>query len=561
MSTTIITALYDIGRDNLTGRHAYRPFSNYLLWFKNILAINVPMIIYIPQALESYVREHRSYSQTQIMIIEFHELPAYKYHNRTQDAINNMRSERNMPFYFNDCPEFITAKYEVMIFSKFGFLKDTANRNPFNTEYFIWLDAGTYRDNLPFNSSLSFPHPYKVRLLEDKFLVYDQNFNVNNKEPLKDKRNYLRRNQNEICAYILGGNVTAVNKIYYKFWSLVDDALNMGVINNEQHLLQLMILEDPDDYFIWNRMGHKHTNFAIPTRDRMIPYELSLNTHMSYSYRINSKIKLLTIATKELDPISYQRWELTAKYYGYNYEILGRDEPWKGFNTKIRLFHERLSTINESYAILSDCTDLFFCGSSDEAYDKFLSFKQDIVIGGELEIYCPGSQYSWEVLIKCFSSLNKDSPYLYPNSGFIMGKTSKLLELMDLHMDCSDDQTACFRTIMEKQLPITIDYYTKLIGNIPNYGVKTVDAVEMFTYDPKISRYVNKTIINPDSIFDTAPIALHFPGKNIHNMERFYNISQSNATIPESTTDGWGFILIIVIIIIIIVIGLIAWLY
>jgi hypothetical protein len=558
--TTLVTGLYNIGRDQLQGKHAKRSFDKYLNWFKQVLSINVPMVVFVPQYLQDYVEQHRPANyQTQIIVREFEDLRAFKkYYSLMQHTIDQMVKEPNrdgkIPRYFADCPEFITARYETIIFSKFDFLKEASTTNPFDSQYFIWLDAGTFYQEPPFNKTLPWPDEYKIRLLNDKFLVSDYNFNVNDKRPLQDKRNYLRSNRNEICAFVLGGTKLAIDRVHHQFWQLVDEALNMGVINNEQHFLQLMALEKSEWYYIWNRTRYHYTKLTTPLRDRMIPAELATGTYMGEHYPINSQIKVLAVATKNLAKSTYQSWENTARHYGYNYEILGQNDEWQGFQTKIKLYHERLLTVTEPYAVLVDSTDVFFCGSSNELFDKLRDRKTDVVVGGEYELYYlehKGGKYSRDQLTSYFNDQsNQTGKFVYPNSGFIAGKTNLLRKLMRVQLteQYQDDQVACIDSMYQQIVPMTLDYDTSIIGNVPNYGTR--EPVKCFEYDKSQGRYRN-------NISGEYPIAFHFPGKNWHAMREFYNISQADAFTTTPVTSGssvnTGYIFLIVIIVLIIV--------
>lgn len=551
-NTTLVTALYDIGRDNLTGIHAHRKFSKYLNWFKNLLLINVPMIIFIPPELHSYVSEHRnSKYDTKIIIRKFEELIAYQnYHNRIQNTINTMTKEPDtngsIPKHFSDCPEFITAKYETIIFSKFDFLKEASDDNPFNTDYFIWLDAGTFYNIPSFDYESSWPDPYKIKIIKDRFLVSNYSFDVNNKRGLTNKREYLRLNQNDICAYILGGNKGAIDRIHKLFWNEVNNALNIGVINNEQHILQLMVLENPEYYYIWYQTRHKYPKYECPLRDRMIPCELAKGTFVGEHYAINPNVRLLTLATREIHKKTYKRWKNTARHFGYQYEILGRKEPWQGFNTKIRLFKERLQTVTEPYTVLTDGTDLFFCATADELYDKFIKSGKNIIVGGELKIYYPGGKLSTDAIYSHFDPI-RESEHAYPNSGFIIGKTEYVKRLMEINSEYNDDQVACFDAIYHNKIDLVIDYKTEFVGNVAYYT-----GVEYFGFDDKVKRYKNMKN-------NEYPVAFHFPGKNLYMMKEFYNNCQFDMLdTPEDApgSAGWiyfGVIIVLLIIMLIVV--------
>jgi len=556
---TVVTALYDIGRANLTGEYAYRPFTKYLSWFKNLLSLNVPMVIFIPDYLHSYVLEHRSPDiPTTVIIRNFEDLSAYKYHDRIQDTIDSMiltaTNNKSIPHHFITSPEFITAKYETIIFSKFDLLKEVAASNQHNSKYFIWLDAGTFYQPPPLDNSLPWPDPYKMEIIEDKFLVANNGFDPLDSSPLNDKYSYLLQSKNGICAYILAGTKEAIDRTHTLFWNEVDNALSLGVINNEQHILQLMALERPLDYYLWYHTSHQYPNLPNPQRDRMIPTELALGTPIGENYFINPQLKVLAVATREIAPSEFSRWEATALQFGYNYEIIGRDMQWKGFNTKIRLCQDKLQSVNEPYTLITDCTDVFFCGSSSEILNKFISLDKDVIVGGEMEMYYPGKTDK-PTIEKFFENIRK-SPQSFPNGGFILGKTDKLLELMTMNIEYSDDQASYFDTIHQNKFPLAIDYDTTLIANIANYHNRMDKILTYFQFDPKLNRYYNVHTHEYPSVF-------HFPGKNWGPMTDFYRKSQSHFVVEKSnklagfdqsntsSSAAWIFLLILLLLIII----------
>ena len=504
------------------------------------------MVIFIPAYLNSYIDENRNKDyQSKIIIREFEELLAYKYQEQIQEIINKMVLELDTsgrkPQYFIDCPEFITAKYQTILFSKFDLLLEVSQINPFASEYFIWMDAGTFYQDPPFDYNLPWRDPHKIGILQDKFLVPNYNFNVNDKSALRNKRAYLCGHTNNVCAYMLGGNKKAVSNAHEQFWREVHNAFKLGAINNDQTLLELAIYENPDDYYLWWRVPNYC--FPFPLCDRTIPYELAIGTHIKEDYPVNHKIKLLTIATKNISPHTYHRWERTAKH---DYEIIGKDKPWEGFSTKIKLFYEALINLSHPYAVMTDCTDVFLCAPPEELLEKFIKLGKDPVVGGEMDTHYPDGKYDKKIMIEFFNKI-KQSEQAFPNSGFIMGSIKQLINLMKIHLYCHDDQVACFDTIYENTAPLSIDYDTVLIGNVPNYG--HVKSEEYYEFDHKNGRYRN---IHSGEY----PIVFHFPGKNFTQMAIFYDNSfgEEFSDNNNNTTSnvGWGFLIIIIFVILII---------
>lgn len=523
-SATIITALYDIGRGSMNGKWASRSFDKYLDYFRHTLAINAPMIVHIPSALVDYVKEHRPADyQTEVIIVEFEDLPVYKkYYKRMQATIDNMVNDTSFgakPKHFNECPEFMTAKYEVIIFSKFEFLSDAAKRNPFKTDYFIWLDAGCYHDKPTWDQSIPWPDPYRIKILGDKFLITDWTFNIDDKSPLDNKRLYLRGNHNDICAYILGGKREIIEKVRKAIWDEVEEALNLGVINNEQHFLQLVAIQHPEYFYQWYRTRYHYQLLSTPLRDRMVPYELGRGHYIGVNYPKNTNLRLLTMASKNIDDRFFEKWITTAEKFGYTYEVLGRQMEWKNFGTKIETVYNRLKTVSEPVVAITDSTDVFLCGAADEMYEKFVKTGKDAIVGVEMNMYYPIHKHEKHLVYDYFTGI-KESSQAYPNGGFIIGKTEALLEVFRLHLGYTDDQAAYFDTIYEKRYPLSMDYKAEFVGNVAHYIGHSSE--KKFPFDRKLGRH--RFVETGES-----PCVLHFAGQNWSSMRQYY---------ADAITDG-----------------------
>ena len=315
MSTTLVTALFDIGRGQLSGKYTHRPFDKYLEWFKNTLSINAPMVIYIPKNLEKYVLDNRPVNyKTKIVLVELEDLLAYKnYYSKIESTINEMHKFTKYgrkPRHFSNNPEFKTPKYDVVIFSKIDFLKQCCEKNPFGSKYFMWIDAGTFRTKkMFFDHSLQWPNPHKMEILNDnKFLLINIDMNLSDKSPLEDKAKYLYKNKSHFHCYMFGGTEKSINDIHKDFWNEVDHCLSLGSISNEQILFQILFLQNPEKYYIWNA-----DKSPLHSKNE-IPYRLAMNTKFTQHYPINKNLKILY-------RISNSKWENEMTKMGYLLEL------------------------------------------------------------------------------------------------------------------------------------------------------------------------------------------------------------------------------------------------
>ena len=138
---TIVTALYDLGRE--TWPHFRRKLSTYLTYSIRLLALDVPLVVYIDERVEPFVRHFRQHFDhiTIYKVSELSELPYYaKYRDRMAWVMHTDDFHKNNGLLTH--PEGFSPEYNVLMNAKFTMLHDTVHENPFNSSYFYWLDMG-----------------------------------------------------------------------------------------------------------------------------------------------------------------------------------------------------------------------------------------------------------------------------------------------------------------------------------------------------------------------------------------------------------------------------------
>lgn len=243
---------------------------------------------------------------------------------------------------------------------------------------------------------------------------------------------------------------------------------------------------------------------------------------------IENNLMVLTVATKEVSIDKISQWIYTVNKFGYKYNILGRDQTWNGFSTKITLYLDELKKIADKYVCVVDCTDLFFCGYWWETLIK-ISDVNSCIVGGEKFMMYNKGKYPPQQIEKFISNKYK----LYPNSGYILGKTDHIIDVFDYGKYYSDDQALCYDIILDKK-SIIIDDSNTFVSNIPDYGlIENLNIYKVFTYDPSYNRYKN-------SLTNKYPIALHYPNKNwIHMDSMFKSIFVTETPIRNTSDDSW----------------------
>lgn len=138
---TIVTGLWDLGRGDLTG-WGNRSFETYKEHFYKLLESDIPMVIWIPKELKQKVLQIRGNKPTQLY---FKELTDFKTWNPFFKEIQSIRTDENWinsAAWLAGSPQVGLEYYNVMMFCKMFMLHDTSIHNPFNSEYFYWIDGG-----------------------------------------------------------------------------------------------------------------------------------------------------------------------------------------------------------------------------------------------------------------------------------------------------------------------------------------------------------------------------------------------------------------------------------
>lgn len=535
-NTTIVTALYDLGRGSMKKEaNNYRPFHDYLNWFKFLLELNCPMVIFVPPELVQFVKENRSKEyNTLIKSTKLEDLPLFKqYGTKAKEIIRSLPEKgiklRNI--------ELINHEYTLLIFSKFDMLNQVAVDNPFHSDYFLWVDAGYFRNKPTFNTKLLWPDPYKIQHLQDGRYLIQQSKKIDpsNESILKDPVRYLSTLPNDVIACIHGGNQRSVHKMYndIKRWfkRMIEE---FNLLNNEQQVMNLILYERWSDFLLYE-----------PSKDnRQIINDFAQDTCISIGYPKCNKFIAIGVATREVSEKEIILWKKTADFYGYDARIIGRDRKWGGWKGRTALYIEECEKATEvQYIVLSDITDVIFVGPAYKAWND-ISKLDNVLIGGESIMAYLGSKNRYEV--ENYFVKRGKSRFLFPNGGMLAGPKGKILEVLKLNSNSKDDQAGYMDLIMEDKCKINIDYDTVLFGNIPNYHYYT-KLEKDFWLQPIRGHFTNP-------ISGHSPSLLHFAGANF-GIRNFMcdNVCGVDPNALNQTNKYWicyfGFFIIFILII------------
>tara|TARA_R110000868_G_scaffold132315_1_gene342992 strand:+ start:4449 stop:5264 length:816 start_codon:yes stop_codon:yes gene_type:complete len=265
MSLTLVTALYDIDRKGLGDG---RSFDEYLSWFAETLKVKSPMVIFVEDSLKQFVQKHRKNLPTKIIVQSLDKIPYYHLNSEIHEILDSEIYKKKI-----SVPSRIECKmclYNVIIFSKFPWVKRVIEENPFGSEYFMWMDAGLSRFFEPHQVNINQPYPSESAiesLLDNKDSVLIQasmSFypDLVNADEYSDE--YFWNARSWVMAGLWGGG----SEVLSKFCDMIDVVLNeklirQGMINNEQIVMAYVYKMNSDMFTVFENYAHLHRQYEI----------------------------------------------------------------------------------------------------------------------------------------------------------------------------------------------------------------------------------------------------------------------------------------------------------
>ncbi len=248
MSTTIVTGIWDIKRDELSEGWS-RSFQHYLNNLEKLLKVEDNMIIYIEEKYKSFVEERRKRENTMIIV---RELSWFKDNNTIYENIQKIRQNPdwyNQSGWLVDSTQSKLEMYNPIVMSKMFLLNDASILDPFNSENLVWVDGALtntvhegyfWKDNviskftkyLTKFSFVCFPYDGKVEIHGFK---YDEMCKYSDAAVNKVAR-----------GGIFGGPKSLIGKINEIYYGLLNDTLSKGLMGTEESLFTIMTYKYPE---------------------------------------------------------------------------------------------------------------------------------------------------------------------------------------------------------------------------------------------------------------------------------------------------------------------------
>lgn len=201
-------------------------------------------------------------------------------------------------------------------------------------------------------------------------------------------------------------------------------------------------------------------------------------------------LKLVCVATETNSFLD--NWKESARTWGYDFDVIGIGQEWKGFQTLLDLISDYMTRVDrECIVAITDSYDLLLSGPPSEMLDKYMNLSDNgecIVVGGESVCFLNGHQHSQFV---------NNPVYKYVNTGFVIGRPNQIEQAYNYIIKNTpyDDQLGMGMYFDEFPSRVVVDGNQELVAN-----TRSTDEIE-FLDNGRVRH----------SITSSTPVALHFP--------------------------------------------------
>jgi len=240
-TTTIVTAFFDINREkNGDGRK----IDDYLDWIKKTLQLNCNLYVVTENKFVNFIKQHRPPGYPLIIIEDILENASYyKYLPRMKEIVESDEYKKRIAY--PDRVECKLPEYNIIQYSKFGWLKRAINENPFKSDYFFWMDIGISRFFYNMKPTNYYPSQNNQLLIQsgDKFLVQQRH----DLQSYPIDENFIWKADNLFKGGMFGGKKEIVLEVERKVEEVFNnEMLDKRCVNNEQLSLALLWKQNPE---------------------------------------------------------------------------------------------------------------------------------------------------------------------------------------------------------------------------------------------------------------------------------------------------------------------------
>jgi len=250
---TLVTCFFDIKRHE---KGDGRTIDEYKDWIRRTLQLNCNLYIITEESFHDFFIENRpNHYNTSLKVLKLEDLYYYKYYDRIKRIIESHEYKERIAY-----PNRVECKlpeYNIIQYSKFHCLQMVIDENPFDSQYFFWIDAGISRFFLDIDISKPYPSYDAIELLkknEDRFFI--QNRHDLNRFKIDDE--FIWKADNLLIGTMFGGNRKIIEEISKLVEEQFINMMNHENTNNEQLALAMVWKERPELFHLFNNRTYHH---------------------------------------------------------------------------------------------------------------------------------------------------------------------------------------------------------------------------------------------------------------------------------------------------------------
>ena len=244
---TVVSGLWDIGNHK-------KDFSMYIDHLERLMTLDCNLFLYLPAELEKLVWEKRSKENTFVKIYELSDVKEMyggfwdlTQKIRTSPEWVNITGEGG---WLKESPQCKNEWYNPIVMSKYSLLHNATVWNPFDSEYFIWLDAGItmsvhesyFADNW-FSKIVNYLDPFLF--LSWPYKAVDEVHGFEHKA----MQEYTNCPVEYVCrGGLFGGTKETIQEGNGTYWHLLNNTLNRGLMGTEESIFTIMAYQEPETY-------------------------------------------------------------------------------------------------------------------------------------------------------------------------------------------------------------------------------------------------------------------------------------------------------------------------
>jgi len=308
-NVTIVTGLWNLGRGEI-GDSFKRGYDNYLEKFSSLLKTDVNMYIFIDPSDEEFIWKHRDKKNTIINKMSLDDLKEWFAFTQEVEYIRQDEKWLSQAAWLRESPQAKLSGYNPLVMSKMFMLNNVTLWNPFDDEYFFWIDAGI-------SNTVNAGYFYHDKVFDNlpEFIEENNDF-VFLAYPYEGggeihgfERDAIARFCNtDYVSYVcrggfFGGKKDRVNLLNGSYYSELSNSLSEGYMGTEESIFTILMHKYPELITKFNIEGNglvwpffedlKDKNFTEKTENFLPPADR--NNVGLYVLTFNSPKQLETL--------------------------------------------------------------------------------------------------------------------------------------------------------------------------------------------------------------------------------------------------------------------------